>query len=59
MANDHVSRLNVKTGEIVDYLLPSETNIRRVDVDKSVTPSQLWVGNNHKAQLVRVEPLDP
>jgi len=24
-----------------------------------VTPSQLWVGNNHKAQLVRVEPLDP
>jgi virginiamycin B lyase len=59
MANDHVSRLNVKTGEIVDYLLPSETNIRRVDLDKSVTPSQLWVGNNHKAQLVRVEPLDP
>ncbi|HXH86241.1 MAG TPA: hypothetical protein VNI35_05410, partial [Nitrospira sp.] len=59
MANDHVSRLNVETGEIVDYLLPSETNIRRVDVDKSVTPSQLWVGNNHKATLVRVEPLDP
>jgi len=59
MANDHVSRLNTKTGEVVDYLLPSETNIRRVDVDKSVAPSQLWVGNNHKAQLVRVEPLDP
>ena len=59
MANDHVTRLNVKTGEIIDYLLPSETNIRRVDVDKSVAPSQLWVGNNHKATLVRVEPLDP
>ena len=59
MANDHVSRLNVKTGEIIDYLLPSETNIRRVDVDKSVSPSRLWVGNNHKASLVRIEPLDP
>jgi streptogramin lyase len=59
MANDHVSRLNVKTGEVIDYLLPSETNIRRVDVDKSVTPSQLWAGNNHKATLVRIEPLDP
>jgi streptogramin lyase len=59
MANDHVTRLNVKTGEMIDYLLPSETNIRRVDVDKSVAPSQLWVGNNHKATLVRVEPLDP
>ncbi len=59
MANDHVSRLNVKTGEIIDYLLPSETNIRRVDVDKSVNPSQLWVGNNHKATVVKVEPLEP
>ena len=59
MANDHVSRLNVTTGEVVDYLLPSETNIRRVDVDTTVSPSVLWVGNNHKATLVRVEPLEP
>ena len=59
MGNDHVTRLNVKTGEMIDYLLPSKTNIRRVDVDKSVSPSQLWVGNNHGASLVRVEPLDP
>jgi len=59
MGNDHVSRLNVKTGEVVDYLLPSKTNIRRVDVDKSVNPSQLWIGNNHGAAIIRVEPLDP
>jgi virginiamycin B lyase len=59
MGNDHVSRLNTKTGEIIDYLLPSKTNIRRVDVDKSVSPSQLWIGNNHGAALVRVEPLEP
>jgi virginiamycin B lyase len=59
MGNDHVSRLNVQTGEIVDYLLPSKTNIRRVDVDKTVNPSQLWVGNNHGAAIIRVEPLEP
>jgi len=59
MGNDHVSRLNIKTGEVVDYLLPSKTNIRRVDVDKSVNPSQLWIGNNHGAALVRIEPLEP
>jgi streptogramin lyase len=59
MGNDHVSRLNIKTGEFVDYLLPSKTNIRRVDVDKSVSPSQLWIGNNHGAALIRVEPLEP
>jgi hypothetical protein len=54
-----VTRLNVKTGEMIDYLLPSKTNIRRVDVDKSVSPSRLWVGNNHGATLVKIEPLDP
>jgi virginiamycin B lyase len=58
MGNDHVSRLNTKTGEVIDYLLPSKTNIRRVDVDKSVNPSQLWIGNNHGATIVRVEPLE-
>ena len=59
MGNDHVSRLNTKTGEVIDYLLPSKTNIRRVDVDKSVSPSQLWIGNNHGAALIKVEPLEP
>jgi virginiamycin B lyase len=59
MGNDHVSRLNTKTGEVVDYLLPSKTNIRRVDVDRSSNPSRLWIGNNHGATLIRVEPLDP
>ena len=58
MGNDRVSRLNTKTGEVIDYLLPSKTNIRRVDVDKSVNPSQLWIGNNNGAALIRVEPLD-
>jgi len=59
MGNDHVSRLNTKTGEVIDYLLPSKTNIRRVDVDKSVSPSQLWIGNNHGAAIIKVEPLEP
>ena len=59
MGNDHVSRLNAKTGEVIDYLLPSKTNIRRVDVDKSVNPSQLWIGNNHGATIIKVEPLEP
>jgi streptogramin lyase len=59
MGNDRVSRLNTKTGEVIDYLLPSKTNIRRVDVDKSVSPSHLWIGNNHGAALIKVEPLEP
>jgi streptogramin lyase len=55
---DTVQRLNPKTGEFVEYLLPRFTNIRRVFVDNSTTPVTFWVGNNHGASIVRLEPLD-
>ena len=55
---DTVQRLNPKTGEFVEYLLPHFTNIRRVFVDNSTTPVTFWVGNNHGASIVKLEPLD-
>jgi virginiamycin B lyase len=58
MINDHVVRLDPKTGAFVEYLLPRETNIRRVFVDNSTTPVTFWVGNNHRASIVKLEPLD-
>jgi streptogramin lyase len=53
-----VSRLNTATGEVVDYLLPRTTNIRRVFVDETGARPVLWVGSNHGASIVKVEPLD-
>ncbi len=58
MANDMVARLDTNTGEEVDYLLPRETNIRRVFVDEKGPRPTLWVGSNHGASVVKVEPLD-
>jgi virginiamycin B lyase len=58
MMNDRVTRLDPKSGTFVDYLLPRETNIRRVFVDNSTTPVTFWVGNNHGGSIVKVEPLD-
>jgi streptogramin lyase len=58
MLSDRVSRLDPKSGEFVEYLLPRRTNIRRVFVDNSTTPVSFWVGNNHGASIVKVEPLD-
>ena len=58
MLSDRVSRLNPKTGEFVEYLLPKTTNIRRVFVDNSTTPVTFWVGSNHGASIVKVEPMD-
>src|SRR5215813_5277596 len=56
--SDRVLRLNPQTGEIVEYLLPRFTNVRRVFVDNSTKPVTFWVGNNHSASIIKVEPLD-
>jgi streptogramin lyase len=58
MVTDQVTRLNTRTGEMVDFLLPRSTNIRRVFVDNSTTPVSFWVGSNDGASIVNVEPLD-
>ncbi len=58
MVTDQVTRLNTRTGEMIDYLLPRSTNIRRVFVDNSTTPVSFWVGSNDGASIVKVEPLD-
>jgi len=58
MLTDQVARLNTKTDEIVEYLLPRNTNIRRVFVVDSGPRPVLWVGNNHGSAIVKVEPLD-
>lgn len=56
--DDRILRLNPKTSEFVQYLLPRSTNVRRVFVDNRTTPVTFWVGNNHGASIVRLEPLD-
>ena len=58
MLSDQVERLDTKTAQFTEYLLPHTTNIRRVFVDSSTKPNTLWVGNNHGAAIVKVEPLD-
>ena len=58
MLNDHVARVDVKTGQVTEYLLPRTTNIRRVFVEETGPRPVLWVGSNHGASIVKVEPLD-
>ncbi len=58
MITDQVTRLNTKTDEMVEYLLPRTTNIRRVYVDNTTNPVTFWVGSNHGASIIKLEPLD-
>jgi virginiamycin B lyase len=58
MSTDRIVRLDPATETSVEYLLPRETNIRRVFVDNSTNPVTFWVGSNHGASIVKLEPLD-
>jgi len=58
MTSDRVFRLNPKNGEIIAYLLPSPTNVRRVEVDTSKDRVSFWAGSNHAGVLVKLEPLE-
>jgi virginiamycin B lyase len=58
MLTDRIARLNTKTGQFTEYPLPRSTNIRRVFVDDTKNPGTLWVGSNHGASIVKVEPLE-
>ena len=58
MLSDRIARLDTKSGSVVEYLLPKSTNVRRVFVDNSTTPVTFWVGSNHGASIIKLEPLD-
>jgi virginiamycin B lyase len=58
MVNDRVARLDTKSGQITEYLMPRPTNVRRVFVQEGGARPVLWVGSNHGASIVKVEPLD-
>jgi streptogramin lyase len=58
MSSDRVLRLDPATDKSIEYLLPHQTNIRRIFVDDTTRPVTLWAGNNHHAGIVKLEPLD-
>jgi len=58
MVNDRVARLDTKSGQITEYLMPRPTNVRRVFLQEGGPRPALWVGSNHGASIVKVEPLD-
>lgn len=58
MTTDRLVRIDPKSGQTIEYLMPKDTNMRRLFADNSTTPATIWVGSNHGAAIVKVEPLD-
>ena len=58
MSSDRILRLDPQSGKAIEYLLPRPTNIRRIFVDNSTNPVTFWAGNNHGAEIIKLEPLE-
>ena len=58
MSSDRILRMDTETGKAVEYLLPRQTNVRRVFVDNTTRPVTFWVGSNHGASIIKLEPID-
>ena len=58
MSSDRILRFDPASGKSVEYLLPRQTNVRRVFVDNRSSPVTFWVGSNHGASIIRLTPLD-
>jgi streptogramin lyase len=56
--SDRILRLDPQTGEFIEYGLPGFVNVRRVFVDNRAEPVAFWVGANHTASIIKLEPLD-
>ena len=53
MTTDRLSKIDPKTGQDIEYLMPRDTNMRRVFADDSTTPATIWTGSNHGAAIVK------
>jgi len=59
MVTDLVTRLDPKSGEMTQYLMPQvDVNIRALDVDNLTNPPSLLLGENHHAKIAIVTPLE-
>lgn len=57
-SSDRLGRLDPAKGEWVNYPLPRYSNVRRVFVDERAPSPAVWVGNDHDASIIKLEPLD-
>ena len=56
---DNVTRLDPKTGKMVQYLLPNpNTNIRRVRTYDKTSPPSMLIGENHQAKIALIQSLN-
>jgi streptogramin lyase len=55
---ERLLRLDPKTGEIIEYQIPTEFDSKKIAYDPTTNRTTLWLVNTRTARLMKVEPLD-
>ena len=56
--SERVMRLDPNTGEVVEYLMPTQFDSKKIAVHPATDRTEIWMSNKRNGQLVRLEPLD-
>ena len=56
--SERLMRLDPKTGEIVEYQIPTEFDSKKITYDPTTSRLTLWMVNTRTAKMMKVEPLE-
>ena len=56
--SERLIRLDPKTGETIEYQIPTEFDSKKIAHDPTTSRSTLWLVNTRIARMMKVEPLD-
>jgi streptogramin lyase len=55
---ERLMRLDPKTGQVIEYQMPTDFDTKKTVHDPSTDRTTLWMANTRNARLIRVEPLE-
>ena len=55
---ERVSRVDTATGEVVEYLMPTDFDSKKITIDPTTDRPVVWMANTRNARIIRVEPLE-
>ena len=55
---ERLARLDPRTGEVIEYQMPTDFDSKKIAHDPTTDGTTLWMANTRNARVVRVEPLD-
>jgi len=56
--SDRVLRLDPKTREVIEYLMPTQLDSKKIAIDQTTAGVTVWMANTRTARILKIEPLD-